>query len=490
MGRINSNIPAITAGFQLGRNQRDLSVSLQRLSSGLQINRGADNPAGLIVSERLRSEIAAVGQAISNSQRAINVISTTESALNEVNALLTDIQGLIIEAANSGAFSQAEVDANQLQIDSAIDSISRIANTATFAGKKLLDGSLDYFTSGVNTAAVADVSVLEANFGTRPFIPVSVNVSQSALKAELHFPGSATGAQTVSIDLQGAAGIITLSFPAQTPTNTIVQEINNITDATGVTASANAYTAGAATQTASGVVLNSVGYGSDAFVSVNVLANSGPFFLEDRDGVLVDPTSGGGKRDGRDAVGTINGAATIGEGLKMSLSSFLLNIDVTLDETFGASATTFAITDGGSLYQLGPRVNVNQQETIGVKSMQANKLGNRLVGFLSEIQSGGPKSLRSGDFNGASDVLDEVITQVSVLRGRLGAFERNKLQPNINQLQVSVENLTASESVIRDTDFAAETTELTRSQILVQAGTSVLAIANAQQQNVLSLLGG
>ena len=130
MGRINSNIPALAAGFQLGRNQSALATSLQRLSSGLKINRGADDPAGLIVSERLRSEISAVGQAIDNSQRAINVIATTESALNEVSSLLNDINALVVEAANRGAFSDAEVDANQLQIDSAIDSISRIANTA------------------------------------------------------------------------------------------------------------------------------------------------------------------------------------------------------------------------------------------------------------------------------------------------------------------------------------------------------------------------
>lgn len=490
MSRINSNIPAVTAGFQLGRNQRALSTSLERLSSGLRINRGADNPAGLIVSERLRAEIAAVGQAIDNSNRAINVIATTESGLDGVSSLLNDIQALVVEAANSGAFSDEEVQANQLQIDSAIDSISRIANTATFAGKKLLDGGLDYVTSGVNTTLLADVGVLEANFGDRAYIPVDVSVSQSALQAELHFAASAIGNQSVSIDIQGAAGIITLTFPASTTTNEIVSQINNVSDATGVIASANGYTIGGPPLTASGVVLMSDRYGSKAFVSVSVLQNSAPFFLQDRAGVTVDGTVGGGRREGRDAVATINGAATVGDGLKLKLSSFLLDLDIVLDTSFGAQNTSFAITDGGSLYQLGPRVNVNQQESIGVKSMQANKLGNRLVGFLSELQSGGPKALRTGNFNGASEVLDEVITQVSVLRGRLGAFERNKLQPNISQLQIAVENLTASESVIRDTDFAQETTELTRAQILVQSSTSVLAIANAQQQNVLSLLGG
>jgi flagellin len=122
--------------------------------------------------------------------------------------------------------------------------------------------------------------------------------------------------------------------------------------------------------------------------------------------------------------------------------------------------------------------------------MQANKLGNALLGYLSELKSGQSKALRTDNFQQASKIVNEVVTQVAVLRGRLGAFERNTLQPNINQLQITTENLTSSEAVIRDTDFAIETSELTRAQVLVQAGNSVLAIANAQSQNVLTLLGG
>ena len=109
MSRINSNVASLVAQRHLSVSQRSLSLSLERLSSGLKINRGADNPAGLIVSERLRSEIAAVGQAMDNSARAINVIATTEGALNEVQALLTDINALLIEAANKGAFSDEEI---------------------------------------------------------------------------------------------------------------------------------------------------------------------------------------------------------------------------------------------------------------------------------------------------------------------------------------------------------------------------------------------
>jgi flagellin len=459
-------------------SQQDLAVSLRRLSTGLKINRGADDPAGLIISERLRAEIEGAGQAINNSQRAINVIATTEAGLDEVAALLIDIESLVIEAANRGAFSDAEVDANQTQIDSAIDSITRIANTSTFAGRKLLDGSLDYVVSGQAQSALSRISVLGAKFGTRANIPVDVEVFQSALQAELIFNASSINLppdQTVNVDVQGPDGIVTLSFPGSASVNDIVNTINSVSDATGVTASA---------PTGSAVSLFSIGYGSDSFISVREIGSTGAFDL-------VDPSGSPAQRqEGRDAAATINGAPTIGDGLELSLNSFLLDLKVQLDPTFGTGSTTFTIESGGALFQLGPRVNTNQQENIGVGSVQANKLGDPVVGFLSDLKSGGNKSLRSQNFQDASKVLQEAITQVATLRGRLGAFERNTLQPNINQLQISVENLTAAESVIRDTEFAEETSELTRAQILVQAGTSIVAIANAQQQNVLSLLGG
>jgi len=448
----------------------------------LKINRGADNPAGLIVSERLRSEIAVVRQAIDNSSRAINVIATTEGALDEVQALLTDIQALVVEAANSGAFSDEEIAANQLQVDNAIDSITRIANTTTFAGRKLINGELDYVTSGIVTTELADVNVLGAKFGSQPFVSVQVEVSLSAQKAQLSFAQAGLGSTGVTLDIRGNDGVVTLTFPASATTIEMVNAINAQVDATGVTAVASG--AGGA----SGMRIMSSEYGSDAFVAVREMDTS-VFTVTDRDGQANNRT------DGRDAVATINGISATADGLKLSYSSTLLKVETTLAESFGngtngLGSSSFAITEGGALFQLGPQVNTNQQENIGVKSMQANKLGNSIVGFLSELQSGQVNSLRTGNFQQASKIVQEVITQVAVLRGRLGAFERNTLQPNIRQLQITTENLTASESTIRDTDFAEETSELTRAQILVQAGTSILAIANAQSQNVLTLLGG
>ena len=477
MSTINTNIPSLVAQRHLSVSQRSLATSLERLASGLQINRGADDPAGLIVSERLRSEVAAVQQAIDNSSRAVNVIATTEGALDEVAALLIDIQALLIEAANTGAFSDEETAANQLQIDSAIDSITRIANTTSFAGQKLLDGQLDYVTSGVTSSELADVQVLGANFGTAAYVPVTVEVTQSALTGSLgyasqYFPGTNT-----SFDVAGLDGIITLSFPASAAAVDIVQAINAASDATGV----SAVLSGAAG--ANGFRVVSQEYGSDAFVSVVQRAGTTASFV-DRNGI-VDSRS-----TGIDAEGTVNGQSVVGDGLKLSVNTSLLKMDVTIAQGEWRGQSSFAITDGGALFQLGPHATSNLQENIGIRSIQANRLGDTIKGYLSELKSGQPRALNTENFKEASDIVDTVITQVAVLRGRLGAFERNTLQPNIAQLRITSENLTSSESVIRDTDFAEETTVLTRNQILVQAGNNILAIANAQSQNVLTLLGG
>ena len=185
MSRINTNVPALIAQNNLQRTNNDLATSLQRLSTGLRINRGADDPSGLIVSERLRSEIEGVDQSIENVERASSVIATTEGALQEVNTLLTSIKALTIEAANTGAFSPAEIKANQLEIDSAVESITRISNTASFAGLKLLNGSLDYLDSGVTLSQISDVQVNGANFGLDDSIPISVEVINSAERGSL-----------------------------------------------------------------------------------------------------------------------------------------------------------------------------------------------------------------------------------------------------------------------------------------------------------------
>lgn len=473
MSRINTNVGALTAQRGLNRSQKSLNDTLQRLSSGLRINRGADDPAGLIASEGLRSEISGISQAIDNSQRASNVIATAEGALNEVAALLLNVKDLVVEAANRGAISDDEIAANQLQIDSAIKSITRIANTTTFAGLKLINGSLDYVTSGINTSDLTAVNITAANFGTTTNIPVSVDVVTSAQTAELQFRASATTAP-VTLEIAGNDGVEVLSFGSNTSVADILTAVNSVADSIGVQAeyinSANPN---------SGITFTSRGYGTRNFVSVE--AKSGAFATTDVDGNART------RDEGQDVVATVNGALAVGDGRNVKLNTATLDVELTLAETFGVGSTSFAITDGGALFQLGPQVTTNQQVNIAIQSVAASNLGDDEVGFLSDIQTGGLAALRT-DASKASQIIEKAIRQVSLVRGRLGAFEKNTLQTNMSSLQIALENVTASESSIRDADFAEETARLTRAQILTQAGTSVLATANVTPQNVLSLL--
>lgn len=514
MSRINSNIPSLIAQSTMTRTSKELQLRLERLSTGLRINRGADDPAGLIVSERLRSDINGVNQGIKNSDRASSVIATTEGSLAEVNGLLNSIKALIVESANTGANSKAEREANQLQIDSAIDSITRISNTASFGGLKLLNGSLDYQLSGVRTSAITNAHINNAQFIDRDNLQVQIDVVSSAQTGALFYNGG-TGRLPSAMTLQitGTRGVETITLPSGQTLASLVAAVNNVTQLTGV--KANTFADGVN----SSIVFESMDYGSDAFVSVQRLggpANNDPFQLYkfDNNGPKVANASWNwsslvtagtlikGQRDtGQDVSALVNGNLASGDGLKISVNSSSLGMDVVLNEDYAtrpsAAIADFNITGGGTIFQLGQDVNALQQSTLGIQSMAASNLGatlsKGLIYTLASLKSGGDNSIaesvKKGDFSVSSNVLDASVDQVSILRGRLGAFEKNVLQTNVRSLQASFENLSASVSQIRDADFAFETSQLTRAQILSSAGTSVLSLANQQSQQVLQLLG-
>jgi flagellin len=476
MSVINTNVASLIAQNALASSQGQLNTALQRLSTGLRINSGADDPAGLIASQNLQAEINGLTQAVNNSAQATNVISTADGALNEVSSLLNDINGLVVESANSGALSPEEIQANQLQVDSDVQSITRISSTTNFAGLNLIDGSLGYITSGVNTSAVGALNIAQANLGTRSTMPVDVKIVNSAKVADLQFRGSAITKST-TLDISGNEGVQTLSFVSGTTASAIAFAVNRISDSTGVTASlinsANAN---------SGINFLSAGYGSTSFVSIE--AQTGSFATTGTTGASKARAVGG------DTVATINGALTVGNGLQLQLNTSTLDLDMTLNSDFHAGSTSFTITGGGALFQLGSEVNSQQQVSIGIGSVAASALGNNTVGFLNDIQTGGSASLVNGNSEKAGLIVNAAIEQVAELQGRLGAFEKNTLETNSSSLQVTLENVTASESTIEDANFASETSNLTRAQVLVQAGTSVLATANNTPQNVLTLLQG
>src|SRR5687767_4395110 len=142
MSRINTNVPSLIAARILSANNEKVNTSLERLSTGLRINRGKDDPAGLIASESLRSEVTAIGAAIENARRADNLVGVAEGSLQEISSLLIDLEGLVDRSANESGLGADELAANQLQIDSILDTINRIATSTEFGGKKLLNGSL------------------------------------------------------------------------------------------------------------------------------------------------------------------------------------------------------------------------------------------------------------------------------------------------------------------------------------------------------------
>lgn len=470
MSRINTNINSFQAIRSMAKNQSDMTTRLQRLSTGLRINTGKDDPAGLIASETLRSEMNGINTAVDNTNRASNVINTAEGALNEVSSLLNQVQSLTLQAANTGALSDEEIKADQLQLDSILTSINRIANTTEFGGRRLLDGSLDYTTENVASAAIDTMSINSAKIPDNGQTTINVEVVASAQLATIDYSGgNLTG--NVTLEVAGNTGTEQITFASGTSMSAIAAGVNQLSTATGVSAVATSGT----------LTFNSTNYGSAQFVTVRAV--SGSFNASAVNDAGVDATV------------LINGSQADVEGRTANLRTSNLDLSITLDEDFAtmknaSDTTTFDITGGGARFQIGSEVSRNGQIHIGIQSMSTTRLGDETVGFLSSMASGQENSLVGGNTTQGQRIVDRAISQVAFLRGRLGALQKNVLETNVNSLGVALENVTASESAIRDADFAEETAALTRSQILSQANTSVLSQANATPRNVLSLLQG
>ncbi len=464
MSRINTNVTSLISQRVLTKNNNVLNQSLERLSTGLKINKGADNPAGLIASENLRAEKAGIGQAIDNAERASNIIGTAEGGLSEISNLLTELQSLVGEAANTGGLSQEEIDANQLQVDSILSTVNRIAGTTSFQGKKLLNGSLDYTTSGVASTAVNDLRINAAKLGTADSLDVTVQVVTSGQTANVNYTAGTT-TDAVTIEIAGNLGTEQLSFASGTTNANIIAAVNALKDVTGVSA----------TSGGGGVSFNSTEYGSAQFVSVKSL--SGTFATDTQ------------KDDGQDAEVLINGSSATANGLDVSFRSGTLDVELKLANAFNVPGqSTFSVTGGGATFSLGSKVREADKASLGIAAVTTGSLGTKSVGYLDSLKSGGDNAITGDSLNDAQKIVDSAIKQVAQLRGRLGAFQKFTLGSTINNLGVALENVSASESAIRDTDFAEETANLTRAQILSQAAQSVLAQANAAPQSALRLL--
>lgn len=686
MTRINTNVNSLIAQSRLDRTNNQLQTAMTRLSTGLRINSGKDDPAGLIASEALRSDITAINKALSNTQRANQIIATADSALGQVANLLNDVRGLVTEAANSGALSDEEIAANQLQIDSSLEAINRIAQTTSFQGKRLLDGSLDFVSNAASVSTLRDARIDQANLGSTGAVKVDVDISAAATRGEISTDGAAVstaaqatatlkfapeailtgfadaatsilvrakdnkeeydgvtvqfsagstalGSETATYDRDSKTITVNINNAAATTAANVVAAINTLAEFEGVVVGAGAVDGSAAgdvaitdttdtdeiaiTAQTAGADFNGVGVrlvkdsgtatGSptaaydaenkeivvtvndtgtttiaDITTAINNLAEFNASSTANGDGSIIGTStadteattntnnSGGGvlladlvmeiggregtevfnfkagasvnqiadavkllsdstgvtaiqsgqtvtfrsttygskglvtanvvseglagkfkdnlssnRALGTDISATINGVTATADGNKFSINTAALDVTLTVDDG-SSKGFEFTISGGGALFQLGGDVVSNQQARIGISSISTARLGG-VSGKLYELASGGSKTLKA-DATGASRVVDEVIEKVASLRGRLGAFQRTTLESNTVALTDTVANLTEAESSIRDADFARESSALTRAQILVQSGTSVLGIANQNPQNVLSLL--
>ena len=228
-----------------------------------------------------------------------------------------------------------------------------------------------------------------------------------------------------------------------------------------------------------GLTLTSTGYGSNQFVSAQAI--QGSFATTNSAGQTT------GRDTGTDVSVRINGVQAVGNGLQASINSPTLAMSFNVGSSVTAGTTlNFNITGGGAQFQLGPNVSSDQQARIGISSVSSASLGGS-TGLLYELQSGGTMSL-TNNVDGAAQIADQAISQVADMSGRLGAFQSTTLQTNINSLSSTLANLTSAKSNITDADFATETANLQRAQILQQSGLTVLGLANAAPKQILSLL--
>jgi flagellin len=491
MSRINQNVPSMIAQRVNSHNNRMMSSTLEKLSTGYRINRGSDGPAGLIISENLRGELQGINSAIGNAQRAEQVVNIAEGGLQEISNMLIEVQSLVGQTANEAGMSPEERDANQLQIDNILSTIDRIANSVSFQGTKLLNGNYDYTLSGQYTAAsgFGDVTVnsvkISDNVGAYRQVTVTVNQSAQTARAGLMLSAGVLenqGSGAVTFEIAGERGAQQFSFASGTTAANIVTAINAFSEALGV----SAQTSG------TDVRINSIGFGTDAFVRVREIANANTSTN------FITNTIAGATQEvrtiGRNAQVNINGVVATARGLTARVALDGFDVAVSLLGNNGVNAAgqsrTFYVTGGGADFNLAPDVSLASKVSLGIETVTSTNLGNGVSGFLSELKSGGSANVQNGNLTKAQEILDLATKQISSLRGRLGAFTKNIVGSTINSLGVAFENTTAAESAIRDTDFAAETAQMTRNQILVQASTQALAMANSAPQAVLQLMRG
>ncbi|MBT8139319.1 MAG: flagellin [Gammaproteobacteria bacterium] len=492
---INTNVSSLTAQRNLNQTQNSLNTSLQRLSSGLRINSARDDAAGLAISNRFTSQIRGLNQAIRNANDGISLAQTAEGALQESTNILQRIRELAIQSANStnSASDRASLNAEVNQLKQQLDNI---ANTTEFNGLKVLDGTFvsQAFQVGANANQTISFSVAGArgeDLANNTISAVNATVDQgtaSTTTSAATLPANNTIATQV-LTVSGTLGSTTVNVTGGQSAFTIASNISNAEASTGVTADASS-TATLGTLGADGTVTLTLGSGgATQTVSASVTTSDLGALSTEINKVAgttgISATVSGGtltltQAEGRDIQISDFTHSTTGEDIVLGSTSL-----TTDPETLTDGAANSAIVSG--------TVTFNSSNSFAVSSSVANTAGsilnvaaNASVGSTQQLVSS-IEITSASTAQSAIQVVDSALATISSIRADLGAVQ-NRFQSTISNLSTTSENLSAARSRIQDADFAAETANLTRTQILQQAGISVLAQANALPQQVLGLL--
>jgi flagellin len=452
--RINHNIASLNTYRQLTSNTASTSKSLEKLSSGLRINRAGDDAAGLAISEKMRGQIRGLDQASRNSQDAISLIQTAEGALNETHSILQRMRELAVQSSND---TNTSTDRNEIQkeVNQLTAEINRIADTTQFNTKVLMKGA---YGTTASSASSASLAVVSSKADTITAGSYAVNVATLATKST--YAGAVdlgTTPATIVTNTNDTLVInnVTIKLNAGSTNNTsVINQINAYQDQTGIIASDNA----------GRVTLTNLSFGNKA-ITVSGNAETAIFGGE---------TYTAGVNANIDTVGgtavTVSADAT--DGRKLTINSGALKGIVLQANVLGA--VSISVTKGALTMQIG--ANENQTFNMSLEDMGAISLGVDSIDVSSAANA-----------TASIKTIQSAIDAVSGERSKLGAYQ-NRLEHTINNLGTSSENLTAAESRVRDVDMAKEMMEFTKNNILSQAAQAMLAQANQQPQGVLQLL--
>lgn len=469
--RINHNISALRASNYLGKTNTALEKSLEKLSSGYRINRAADDAAGMAISRKMKTQIAALDQAERNAADGISVIQTAEGALTEIQAMAQRMRELAVQASN-GTNTETDNQAIQNEIDQLNEEIQRISDTTEFNTKPLLNGTLDRkkYTN------VESVEFLNVSDKVKPG-EYSITIDRDPAKAVLEADNTVT---TDTIE----AGTITING-----VDVVVQADDTHEE-----------------------VFNKLRTACEENnIKVTAVDDSGKEVPFGKDTKLHFESSDTGKREQIHIVGSAQTLTDMGL-TNASLSAVGADTSVTLGAGFSSTAT--AIVSGNEV-TITDTNGFEMKVKIGEDSISKSDSGTVVMTLLDvgpmSLQIGAnknqtlevnipevnPKTLGIENINvisakGAQEAitkLDDAISKVSEIRAKLGAYQ-NRLEYSISNLETASLNMDEALSRIEDTDMAKEMTKYTQQNILNQAGTSMLAQANERPQTILSLLQG